>query len=339
MPNTEFRSAVDAMLVNKKQDRDHTYLHPSAFGGCPREIYFSTIGCESVVPHNSTKIRLFDNGHFVHLRNQLYARDAGILVKDTVAEIEQVDLDLGSGPKPRVMITGESGRQYPFGLTEYIWATGEPEDGPDWAGHLTPLWRLAVEMKPGDEWWLVEVPIFDEEHHFGGHCDLVVMNGGREAVVDYKGTSDWNFGYLYYNEDDTSGYQARYPDPHNALCFICGEPMRRGKDLCDHFIKNHEADLVVDRKYNVQLHIYMWLLGIDQAILWHENKNNQEVVDMEIEMDSELIDIIKKRSHKIWVRVQSATPPPRPKHPRKYKSRKAFPCGWCDVQSECWSKD
>ena len=61
----DFMKNIDAELRRKAEDsdRDHSYLHPSAFGGCPVEIWMKAMGIEpDVSTQTAQNIRVFDEG-------------------------------------------------------------------------------------------------------------------------------------------------------------------------------------------------------------------------------------------------------------------------------------
>ena len=133
---------------------------------------------------------------------------------------------------------------------------------------LAPNWDIVENLKEGDEWWLVEVPVVNEEYHFGGHCDAIVIDeNNQEAVIDYKGINDYSWAYIFYDKENASEYlsngryKLKWPDGFNSCCFICGQNMKKAKELSEHMNKNHLDEVNVDFKYKIQLHIYMMKIG------------------------------------------------------------------------------
>lgn len=337
---TEFGSNIDKYLQQKAQndDRDYSYLHPSDFGGCSVATWFKTIGEKPLVPPGATQIRLFDNGHYVHLRNQVYAKEAGCLAKDKIASIQPAEeIVIGLQPKQKMKVEGESGRVYYYSPGEIIWRVEKNKKinkiDIDLGTDSSPYWDFIENLQEGDEWWMVEVPVVNTEYHFGGHCDAIVVNDGKETVIDYKGVSDYSWGYIFRDEENTEKYLSKYPDNYNSSCIICGANMRRAKDLCQHLTDEHIEDICLDFKYKVQLHVYMMILNIDQAMLWYENKNNQIVIDYLVQKDEELINRIQKNANQLWNKVLNKE---QPKRNPKYV-RTSMPCKFCDFASQCWN--
>lgn len=330
---TDFGVNVDKYLQDKTEndDRDYSYIHPSDFGGCLVATWFKMMGEKPMVPLGANKIRIFDNGHYLHLRNQIYAKESGVLAYDTViAEPTNESIIIGTEEKNKIKIVGETGREYYYSYGETIWRKNMDHDffiGTDNA----PYWDKIDNLKKGDSWWLVEVPLVDPVYHFGGHCDAIVLNNGIETIIDYKGISDYSWPYQF--RDENKKYLTSYPDRYNSSCFICGANMQKAKDLSEHFISAHSNEVVIDFKYKIQLHIYMMILNVKQSILWCENKNNQIILDYPIERDDELIDKIQKNAIKFWNKFISGEKPSR--QPGYTRSKK--PCSYCDYAFQCWN--
>ena len=333
---TEIREKTDQMLIDKaaKSDRDLTHFHPSSFGGCKVAVWFELTGVRPLVPLGANKTRLFDNGHFVHLRHQLYCRDAGVLAKERVADVKHRSFTLCEEPLERINVIGESGRNYPFALDESVWFGVEcKEDAWKVAGHAMPELKRVDQLEKNDEWWLAEVPFLDERYHFGGHCDAIVIDRGERVVIDWKGTNDYSIPYAFYDEDKNSCYASRYPDKFNSQCFICGAPMDAARQLSEHLMTKHEDEASPDWKHVVQLQIYMWQFDLQRAILVHENKNNQLLMDQSVDRNDGLIEGMMERADELWAAARSNE---RPDRPSKCKSRKNLPCKNCDFVSQCW---
>jgi len=343
--NTKFRNDIDLYLTDKTadEDRDYSYLHPSEFGNCPMQTWLKMTGAKQLVPFNSTQIRIFDNGHFIHLRNQVYAKQAGVLAKDRIVKKDDIiPIKIGLEERNKIRIEGESGREYFYSPGEFMWKVENKKDenllylGTD----LAPNWDIVENLKEGDEWWLVEVPVVNTEYHFGGHCDAIVIDeNNEEVVIDYKGINDYSWPYIFYNKENAEEYlsngryKLKWPDSFNSCCFICGENMKKAKELSEHMNKNHLDEVNVDFKYKIQLHIYMMILGLNNSILWYENKNNQSVIDAKVERDEKIISKIKKGSKMLWDKIINNNNPDRPKG----YNRKSFPCSYCDFSSQCWN--
>jgi len=335
---TEFGSNVDKYLIKKttEDDRDYSYIHPSSFGGCLVHTWLQTMGEKPLVPQQAIKTRLFDNGHYVHLRNQIYAKESGMLAKDKIIKkYEPDDILIGLEPKTKVKIEGESGRIYYYSPGEIIWRVDRKKSKTNLDIYIgtdnAPYWDTIDNLKEGDEWWMIEVPVLDTTYHFGGHVDAVIINDGIETVINYKGINDYSWPYIYF--DKKKKYMTRFPDNYNSSCFICGDNMKKAKEFCNHLVTQHINDIVLDFKYKVQLHIYMMILNLNQALLWYENKNNQIVLDYLVQRDDNLIEKIQNNSLKFWNKVINKE---RPSRQPDYK-RTTLPCSYCDYAFQCWN--
>jgi hypothetical protein len=341
--NTDFKAGIDAMLrtKNESNDRDHSYFHPSGFGDCRREIWYKMLGVEPDpgTDHVAKTLRTFDNGHALHLRNQLYARQSGLLSKDKVVSAEDRVYHLGAMEETRRLIIGESGRHYPFELKDQVWVCSEDEFDSNRfkiCGFPMPNYAWPRDLKEGDEFWLVEVPIADEEYHIAGHCDAIVITNGEEAVIDYKGTKEASFINCFYDYEDPGRFRSRF-DKTWMSCHICGAKMSAPKEFSSHLLEYHSEYGMVSEHYAIQLQLYMWQLNLKSAILWNENKNDQNVLDSAVQRDDKMIDGIRRRAKWLWAKAQGGELPDKPeKHEKAGRNR--FPCGWCDYASRCWNE-
>ena len=319
--------------LNAKEDRDYSYLHPSEIGECHRRVYYRTIGTKPMVPPGPQMLRIFGNGHFVHLRYQLYLRDAGILAKEKVAAVSREMLPLGLTDLERVIVIGATGRKYHYDPMEWVWLA---DDGDRAAAPIAGMNRPNV-IRAGalgveDEIWMVEVPLFDQEFHFGGHADAIVRTPQGAAVIDFKSTNENGFAKLFKDEARKHEYNLSYPHPHFQTCHICGDDIRRWQDYNDHLMEQHLNHFNADPKHKIQVNLYMWMLGVGQALVLYENKNTQLVMCHPVERDETLIAQIKSDAVDVWRHILAKDPPGRP-----YQTRSKYPCAYCDFVSNCWS--
>ena len=336
MAITDFVSTkLDTLVsaINQKEDRDYSYLHPSEIGDCGRKMYYKVKGIKPMVPPPPQTLRIFGNGHFMHQRYQMYLRDAGILAKEKIVAMTPKRLLLGLSEVDRIVIDGATGRSYHYDPDEWVWkVVPSGSEVPYVGGMEQPHQVRARDLALGDEIWMVEVPLFNQEYHLGGHADAIVRTPEGAAVIDFKSTNENNFAYLFHNELRMDEYHLSYPHKHFQTCHICGDTINRWKDYVDHLVEQHMSHISVDPKHRTQLNVYMWLLGLDKSILLHENKNTQMVVSEQVDRDDTLVAQIQAKAVSIWRHVEAGDPPDRP-----YSSRSKFPCAWCDFVSHCWS--
>ena len=86
--------------------------------------------------------------------------------------------------------------------------------------------------------------------------------------------------------------------------------------------------------YVAQIRIYMWLLDINQGIIFYEEKDGHELKEFKILQDQDFIKDIKKTAKHLWDILQKKKLPAIPKF---YKEDK-MPCLYCDFKKKCWNK-
>jgi len=328
----KYSAAINNMLKNKIQDRDFSFFHPSSFGNCPRYIYFEMSGVGSDDDITPEQIRIFDNGHAVHLRHQLYCLETGILQQEVAAEVKEKTITMLNKEINVVEIIGESGRIYRYLPDETLFRADLPLMDYRVFGYTFPGVSKAQDMKPGNKFWLAEVSFYDEEYHFGGHCDAIVNIEGTEYIIDWKSVSDHSVPYCFFSEDRIDTYFSKYPDRYNSVCFICGDVMANSRELSRHLISTHYNEISPDFKHVVQLHIYMWQFNVPQSILVHEIKSSQEIIEHIIPMDERLVKSIKDRSKKLWKCIIEKN---LPDIPTNYCSAR-YPCLKCGYRRHCY---
>jgi hypothetical protein len=125
----------------------------------------------------------------------------------------------------------------------------------------------------------------------------------------------------------------------DAVVDLSNNPQKRNNQF-DVFVvdfksmKDEYFGELVEAKHEhvVQVHIYMWLLNIQSAVVLYENKDNQALKECFVPRDEELIEKIKQQA--IWLRgkLQNRELPFKPAG----YSRTKFPCGWCEFRSLCY---
>ena len=135
-----------------------------------------------------------------------------------------------------------------------------------------------------------------EEYNFEGHCD---------AVVDLRGTP-----YECGNDLDLMvvDFKSMKDEQFFAL---------------DH--AKHE--------HIIQVHIYMWILGIPAGVVLYENKDSQAIKEMFVPRDEKIITKIKEEA--LWMR-KVLEHKKLPERPSGYSVSK-FPCRFCEFAKICYS--
>lgn len=82
----------------------------------------------------------------------------------------------------------------------------------------------------------------------------------------------------------------------------------------------------------VQTHVYMWLLGLQAAIIVYENKDNQTLKEMFIPRSEKLVSEIKDDSSLLGRLLECGKLPPRPDG----FVRSRMPCRFCEFRDVCF---
>lgn len=139
--------------------------------------------------------------------------------------------------------------------------------------------------------------LIESEHHynFEGHCD---------AVVDIRGSA-------FARNDDLD------------LLVVDFKSM---KD--DEFMELEHAK----HEHVVQVHIYMWVLGLQGAIVLYESKDNQKVKEIFVPRNEKIIEQVKEEA--LWMRdlLDKRKLPPRPDG----VSASKVPCRFCEFAKLCY---
>lgn len=89
-----------------------------------------------------------------------------------------------------------------------------------------------------------------------------------------------------------------------------------------------------DKKYIVQVQIYMWLTGVKKAIIYYENKDIHTLKEFTVDYDEKIIDWIKRTSSNLKLALEANKIPAKPDGYMKSK----IPCKWCDFVKICYAK-
>lgn len=130
------------------------------------------------------------------------------------------------------------------------------------------------------------------------------FKGNVDAVIDLRG-SEWEQG----NEFD-----------------VIVIDFKTMKD--EYFSDLREAK----HEHVIQVHIYMWLLDCQIAIVLYENKDNQSIKEMVVPRNEKIIDKIKEES--LWL-VDVIRHKKLPDRPSEFSQHK-FPCRMCEFRKICY---
>lgn len=126
----------------------------------------------------------------------------------------------------------------------------------------------------------------------------------------------------------------------DAVLDVRGSVFEQGNDfdlfLCDFkTIKDEYFSELREAKYEhvIQVHIYMWILGINGAVVLYENKDNQHIKEMFVPRDEKIISQIKEQAVWLVEVLRHRKLPPRPDG----FSLSKFPCRMCEFRKICYA--
>jgi len=311
-----------------KNDRDYSYWHPSAVGGCPRELALRKNNVPVTNPnHDFRALSVFYNGHYLHNRYQTYFRKIGILATDVVREIDYEYVSKITGKTTKILVKCESGMSYPFSKKAHIWVKGkDKEPNP---------WTRIKDLQIGDEFYLAEVPFEYEKWHMSGSIDAILKFDDKLYVNDIKSINKRGFRYLFFDKDK----HGERNFPQDRLCHICNEKLYGiTANMDNHLAKYHPEEAKAQEEHIVQVNTYMYVmcklgLPIEAGTVLYENKDTQTVVEVNVEKNKQIVKEIGRLCINLWkiVHEEGKTP----SIPKEYTSD-GFPCAFCDYKDHCW---
>jgi rubrerythrin len=177
---------------------------------------------------------------------------------------------------------------------EHLWHSKSPEECPECGAP-----QKMLEYR--------EVPIYNDLYHVIGHADGIWEDKEGRAVVELKsvglGTIRWDAPALYEKYED-------------------------GEITLDELWKRIKRPLTVHRR---QVSLYMYFLGISQAIVIYEWKPTQEVKEFHLKLDMDVVQPMLDKAKDLLSHVEDGTVPPRPDN-----ARKSGLCKYCPYKSHCW---
>jgi len=144
-----------------------------------------------------------------------------------------------------------------------------------------------------------------------------------------------------YHEMAVADKEYNFKGSVDAIVDVRG-PLGQDKPAADHeiFVTDFKSckasifDELVHAKWEhvVQVHIYMWMLGLKMGVVLYECKDDQKVKEMPVPRDEALIERIKKEA-KWLLAVLDANK--MPSIPHGYSQTK-IPCYFCEFANRCF---
>jgi CRISPR/Cas system-associated exonuclease Cas4 (RecB family) len=332
---------IEKLLADRSLagERSYYYFHPSQLGDCPRQLALMKFGVPTNDDLHYRTQRKFQVGHSLHEDVQGYFRDAGILMTDEVVDIRPgvsaVHKDKNGEWAKRVIVTGKSGREYPYIPGSAVWIEGFDK--------LNPKTRIE-DVKAGNCIYLAEIPIEVPSLHMAGHVDGLILDNGEPCVLEIKSINKDGFLRLFFNSKAVGHY--KHDEIDHRICHICGWKKTMTSNMAQHMVEEHYNYAEPQEKHLIQANSYMQALDVNKTLFWYENKDNQEVYDVIVSRDDDLIKKLRKYCSDLWDIVEvyetlsGDDKPPLPAMPdwAIAEGKGNFKCTFCTYNYFCWNQ-
>lgn len=152
-----------------------------------------------------------------------------------------------------------------------------------------------------------EVPIYNEEHRIMGHADGVVNDSKGRAVLEIK-----SVGAGTVRMEDFDLFQS------------ASSPDEMWKKIRKPFMTHLR-----------QVNLYMYCLGVNDAIILYEWKASQDVKEFAVKFQPELISSILAGCKSVIRGLESGIPPMRPTWVEDSSNKV---CKSCPYKNSCWKE-
>ena len=162
----------------------------------------------------------------------------------------------------------------------------------------------------GGDLYYREVPLYNEEYHMLGHADGIWEDADGQALVEIKsvglGTLRWDAPQLYqaYADGDLD---------------FDGLWKQIKRPLASHIR---------------QASLYMFALGLTEAVIIYEWKPDQDVKEFRIKLDMDRIQGILDKVKETIPLLDGDEPPSKP---HNAFGKKSEVCRFCNYKSKCWN--
>ena len=195
-----------------------------------------------------------------------------------------------------------------------------------------------------------EVPVLDREYNIQGHTDgLIKLNKFELGILEIKSINSNGFNSLK---------DAKYEHKQQAMVYLhCTEIRRkRLREMSEEEFENSKLERIefylsrydhikdgntrtrqekinfqVDLNMRMDELLYKTSKPINKIVFLYENKDNQELKEYVVEIDTDLVDNILDRYQTLNECVEQGIVPE-----REGTSKSCMTCRWCNYTINCW---
>lgn len=301
--------------VNPKKNRDFSYHHPSAVGGCSRAECYKYYGELKIngmeLPSEElegSKVRLFNLGHSLHAELQNYFVEKNIArgyfeCSNKLCKLWDENGVFRDDPIKREELIKSNHYGRIFGKENKI-GIKKPEKC-KCCGNKTFFYH--------------EIQVLDRDYGLN-------LKGNADMVVDL---SDFNPDIFNDGKKVAQMFDIKYlsKTPFIVDFKTCGS--RKFKTLKD--LPNDRSGRGQSGMYRSQMQLYMQLLDLPSAVLLYYEKDTSEFFPFIIDRNEEDWNQLKKQLE-MMNRMYASNPPKLA--PPKYESD-SYHCRYCDFRSKC----
>lgn len=306
---TSMMNLIDTYIrhrtVSQRGDRSYAHYHPSEWGKCLRMQQYKHYAWRGMVEvvhtePNSTKHRLFDKGHNMHVRWSNYFDDIGGIL-----------LGAWQCKNPLCYMFNDFGEANDTFSLENLLKNGA---GRIYGNIDGPIFKPEKCMCGYSNFEYLETTVSAPELNIIGHAD-VVLNCDNLTEDRFKGVR------ITYNEDFL---------PRNGKRVVGDMKTIGSKAWANQLIRKG-----AHKDYMIQLTIYVHILDCDYGMIMYENKDNSEMMWFHVPRNDKWWEIVQFQAKKM---IKMAEPDENGKvklPPPRYDSKRAYACSWCEFKSLC----
>lgn len=303
---TSLMNLVDTYVRWKTKDqrseRKYDHYHPSEFGKCLRTQQYKHYAWKGLInvtysEPDSTKHRLFDKGHNMHLRWVEYFDGIGNVL-------------LGSWKCKNILcyLFNDEGHIPPdhFSLKSLY-----EKDAGRIYGKDTPILKPKKCICGCSDFKYIETKVSAPDLNMEGHAD-VILNCDNLKDERFGGTR------ITYNRDFLPIKGAK----------VVGDMKTIGSKAWENQLLRKGPH----KDYLIQLTIYVHILDCDYGVIMYENKDNSKMLWYQVPRNDKWWEIIRYQAKTMIAMAEgnnTKLPPPR------FATKTAYACKYCDFKELC----